>query len=124
MGKSYHIELRERVIGYINSGRSIKEASKIFKVSEDAIQRWKKLSANGNLASKKVGGNNRKISEVRLQEYIETNPDKTQYEVAKHFNVTQTGICRALKRMKITRKKNDTLYRKRRRQKKIIQRNY
>ena len=87
MARAYHIDLRERVVHCVNSGKSMAEASRIFEVSEDSVQRWMKLAKTNNLASKKVGGNNRKINEQTLQLLVEKNPDKLQYEIAEELGV-------------------------------------
>ncbi len=105
MARAYHVDLRQRVVNCVRSGKSMAETSRIFKVSEDSVQRWMKLVKDNNLAPKKVGGNNRKIDEKALKSLVEKNPDKLQYEMAQELGVKQTGICRALKRLKLTRKK-------------------
>ena len=52
-----------------------------------------------------------KLKEQALLDFLETNPDAYQHEMAEHFGVTQTAIWKALQRFGITRKKrlNDTL---------------
>ncbi len=105
MAKAYHIDLRKRVVNCVKSGRSMAEVSRIFEVSEDSVQRWMRLAKSNNLAPKKVGGNNRKIDEQAFKLLIEKNPDKLQYEIAQEIGVKQASVCKALKRLKLTRKK-------------------
>lgn len=40
---AYSIDLRERVVEYIEAGKTVKEASRIFKVNQRTILRWRKL---------------------------------------------------------------------------------
>lgn len=46
-----------------------------------------------------------KVDDEALKKYIETHLDAHLTELAMHFGVTPSGIWRALKRLKITRKK-------------------
>ncbi|HHX8422349.1 TPA: IS630 transposase-related protein [Legionella pneumophila] len=46
-----------------------------------------------------------KIDDEALKRYIETHPDAHLNELTSHFGLTPSGIWRALKRLKITRKK-------------------
>ncbi|WP_162265610.1 IS630 transposase-related protein [Legionella santicrucis] len=45
------------------------------------------------------------MDDEALKKYIETHPDAHLKELSSHFGVTPSGIWRALKRLKITRKK-------------------
>ena len=47
-----------------------------------------------------------KIESKALFEDIKKYPDAYQYERAERLGATSSGICRALKRLNITRKKN------------------
>ena len=51
-----------------------------------------------------------KADEVALNAYILAHPNAYLNEIARYFNVTDSGISRALARLKITRKKNDVVY--------------
>ena len=47
----------------------------------------------------------RKIYPEKLKEYVEEHPDAYQWEMAKAFGCSESGIRDALARYKITRKK-------------------
>jgi len=47
-----------------------------------------------------------KINRDRLIRNVEQHPDAYQHERAERFGCSQRGICEALKRLKISRKKN------------------
>jgi transposase len=47
-----------------------------------------------------------KIDMEALKKDIESSPDDYQWERAKRFNVSQRGMCSALKRLGISHKKN------------------
>lgn len=102
---SYSLDLRERVISYIGEGGKKSTASKLFKISRSTIDEW--------LLRKKVRGHLNpdeyyrpgKIDSKKLINYVKIHSDVLQKECAKKFNVTQTGISKAFKRLKITQKK-------------------
>jgi hypothetical protein len=68
----YSIDLRERVIAFIENGGKKLEASRA---------------------------------------YVNAHPDEMLEDYAAHFQTSSSGIWRALKRLKITRKKDNSLQR-------------
>lgn len=107
---SYDIKYRERVLEYLSEGHSYRETAAVFKVSPTTLQTWKsKLKETGTLASKKRKETWRKIDPDKLREYVDEHPDSYQYEIAAAFGVRLYAIQKALKRLKITRKKNYTI---------------
>ena len=53
----------------------------------------------------------RKIDPEKLKEYVEHRPDAYLKEMAEEFGCSEVAIFKALKRLKITRKKNCHLQR-------------
>jgi len=69
---SYSLDLRIRVIDYIENGGSITKAAKLFQVVRASIYRWlnrEKLSAT------KVKRRNRKLDWSALRKDVEENPE-------------------------------------------------
>jgi len=105
---SYDIKFRRRAIGYWSEGHSKIETAEVFKVSASTLQKWKsQLKETGTLAAKKRAETWRKIEPAKLAEYVGLNPDAYLKEIAREFNCTEVAILLALRRLKITRKKND-----------------
>ncbi|HAT7073853.1 TPA: hypothetical protein JAN90_14025 [Legionella pneumophila] len=103
---SHIIEIRERVLAYIEEGGLIKAACQLFGVSRSSIQRWRlRKAVVGVLSPVERTNAPYKIDDEALKRYIETHPDAHLNELASHFGLTPSGIWRALKRLKITRKK-------------------
>lgn len=101
------LDLRSRVVSFIESGGKIMEACKLFKVSTSSVYRWTQLKqTTGSLVAAKPVRTAYKIDEDALKAYVSKHPDAQQAEVAEKFNVTESAICRAFKRLKITRKKS------------------
>lgn len=103
---SYSIDLRKKVLSFIDSGKSIEDACHLFTVSRSSIQRWRKRkNETGNIARDSRSCSPYKVDETLLKQYITEYPDAFLNEIAAHFNMTSSGIFRALNRLKITRKK-------------------
>jgi putative transposase len=103
---SYSVDLREKVVSYIEEGGKKSVASKLFKIARSTINEWflrkkEKGSLNPNEYPRQS-----EIDEAELIKHIKLNTDTTQKECALKFKITQSGISRAFKRLKITRKKS------------------
>jgi len=106
----YDIKFRQRVIDYLHEGHTEKETAATFKVSTSTLWEWKStLKETGNLTPKKREGTWRKIDPEKLRQYMEEHKDAYQHEIAAAFGVRLYAIQKALKRLKITRKKNHNL---------------
>lgn len=106
MAKPYSVDLRRRVLEYIEETADKTKASQLFKVGIATIYRWiarKKQRGNVDPFPKKAY--KKKIDDQKLIAYVEKNPDHFLLEIATHFNTTLQAIFYALQRLKITRKK-------------------
>ncbi|MDR3051257.1 MAG: transposase [Oscillospiraceae bacterium] len=107
---SYDIKYRQRAIDYWNAGHSKKETSAVFKVGSTTLQAWKsQLKETGTLAPKVRRQTWRKVDPKKLKEYLKEHPDAYLREIAEVFLCTEVAIFKALKRLRISRKKNDSL---------------
>lgn len=103
---SYSIDLRERVISFIESGGSKVAASRLFQVSCRTVFMWlQQKKERGSLEIKTRDRKSYKIDEAALIAYVKKNPDHYLKQIAEHFHVTAPAIFFALKRLKITLKK-------------------
>ena len=110
MSKS--VDLREAAIAYHESGHTIAETAEIFGVGKSTISGWKrKKKETGNLKDKPLNRTYKKIEPERLKRYVKEHPEATQQEMAEEFGCCNQAISKALKRNKITRKKDDSLQR-------------
>ena len=107
---AYSVDLRERVVNFVNAGHTQEETSLIFNVGTTAIKRWKsQLSQTGSLEKKPLNRVSRVFESEKLNAYIEKNPDALLKDIAQHFNGSISGAFYALEREKITLKKRDFL---------------
>jgi len=100
-------QLRKIVLSYLNKGNTLQQAADIYSVSISSIKRWRKTKRElGTVALRARPCTPYKIETDKLQAYIKSHPDAYLQEIATHFGVTDSGICKALKRLDITRKKS------------------
>ena len=110
---AYSVDLRERVVKYVLEGHTQKEAAKIFCVGEKTIRNWLALLAETDSLEKRPLDRTAPIFESKkLCEFMEENPNALLADIAEHFGGSITGAFYALKREKITYKK-EIFYRER-----------
>ncbi len=103
---SYPVKYRERVIEYRQEGHTLEKTSKVFKIAISTIRKWEKQKKEtGNLTPKVPKRTFKKIDPARLQAYVAQHPDAYQKEIAMEFGCALSAVQKALKRLKITRKK-------------------
>ncbi len=101
---AYSLDLRKRVVDYVENGGSISKAAKRFKVGRATIYRW---LGREDLQATKGKRRQRKLDWPALEKDIRENPDARLIDRAKKFGVRPSAICYALSEMGITRKKNN-----------------
>lgn len=108
----YAIELRERVMAFIDGGGNKSEASQLFNVSRSTIYRWLELKEEtGNLeARKQTSFRKKQFKDKALKIYLKKYPSATLKDMARRFKVSPHSIFYRLNRLNITRKKNDVIF--------------
>lgn len=107
---SYDIKFRRRALEYLGEGHTYRETAAVFSISTSTLLKWKsQLKETGTLAPKQRRPTWRKIDPEKLRVYVAEHPDAYQHEIAAAFGVRLYAIQRALKRLKITRKKNASI---------------
>ena len=106
---AYDNKFKKRTIEYYYEHGNVRKTSKVFGISTNTFNEWhKEYKEHGRFLVKSKPANRTKLKEQDMLEYLDTNPDHYQEEIAKHFKVTQAAVCKALKRFKITRKKRQS----------------
>ena len=102
----YSIDLREKVIKYIESGNSQESASKIFRLNVSTVNRWwLRYKREGNYAAKKRPGKAPRVNASLVQDYVEKHPNFTSAEMGSHFGMTSGGAFYWLKKLGYSYKK-------------------
>jgi transposase len=111
--RAYSNDLRERIVATVERGElSIRQIARLFSVSLSCIVRLlQRQRRTGSVQPKPHGGvPPRKLdaaAEARLRQLVQDQPDATLAELRDRLGIrcSLTTICRALKRLRITRKK-------------------
>ena len=119
MPGSYPYELRIRVIEFIESGHSVLEANRIFKVCRETIYQWLKIKEDTGDVKAKEGyqkGSCYKVKDIeRLKNFIENNKDKTLKELGEEWpegKMHETTMLRWLRRIGYSHKKKLFIHQK------------
>jgi transposase len=111
---SYPVKMREKAIEALKKGKSRKEITELFGLGQHTLRDWENLlEETGSLENRTLNRKPRKIDREELRKYCQENPFATHKEAAVHFNCNESGIRHAKKALGITRKKDNTIHRKR-----------
>jgi transposase len=120
--KAYSIDLREKIVAAVGRGTSKAQAARTFGVSATSVKRYVKLAEEGKpLAPGKAPGKKAKLdgnAMKLLEEDLHTRPTVTYekrvdllYELL-GVRVSKSTICRIVRRLGYTRKKDRWLLQK------------
>ena len=103
---AYSEDYRRRTIEYHGEGHTLAEVYAAFKVYPGTLRDWEARNEAGILKpvyprSRKP----RKLVPEELIRYVEDHPDDFLSEIGKHFQSSGESVRKALKKLKITRKK-------------------
>ncbi|SUO93629.1 IS630 transposase-related protein [Suttonella ornithocola] len=101
---TYCRQFRQKILNDIANGETWRAVAKRYKISKFTVYSWIKNPHPKGFTERKPS----KIDDEALLKDIEQYPDDYQWERARRFNCSQSAICYALKRLKITHKKRLT----------------
>lgn len=104
---AYSVDLRMKAVKrYLESGDSFAQTGKIFDVGATTVRSWVvQYEETGDLSNKPLSRKPKKLDPDKLRAYVKDHSDDTQQEIAEAFGCTNQAVSKALKRLKITRKK-------------------
>lgn len=104
--RPYSIDLRQKVIEYIESGRSQKSASGVFNLNPSTVSRWwLRYKRQGHYKAKVRVGKKAKVTELELKRYIDANPNFKTSQMGKHFGMSSVGALYWLRKLGYSYKK-------------------
>jgi transposase len=103
---AYSMDLRKRVVEFVESGGSKAEAARQFKVSLWCVYDWLKRD---DLTPGKSPTRHRKVDKKALRRHVQQYPDALLRERAEVFGVHINAIWYLMRKMKLTHKKTDAL---------------
>jgi transposase len=111
MARAYSYDLRLKVMNFVDKGKTIKEASRVFLISRKTIMEWKRIKKESGDFKAKTGyqtGHRRVIKDIeKFKEFVKQNYDKSGAEMARLWDqkVSPTTITRLLNKLGYTYKK-------------------
>ncbi|WP_201580012.1 MULTISPECIES: IS630 transposase-related protein [unclassified Psychrobacter] len=99
---TYSLDYRKQVLESLENGMTFAEAATFYNISPTTIQKWKQRLHSKTTRNVKPS----KIPNDALRKDVEDHPDDYHYERARRFNCTAPAICKALKRLGISQKKD------------------
>ena len=110
---AYSLDLREKVVAYVQNGHSQRETAKVFNLNKSTVGRWMNLvKENKSLKPVPTPRSPHKLSLEKLESYVKEHPDAFLREIGDNFNCGPDAVARALKKLGFTRKKTKNLQRK------------
>ena len=108
--KKLNQQTREAVVAFIEKGNTRKLAAEVFGITRRTVTNYlRRKRERGHLKDAPLNRTFRKINPERLKEFFDERPDATLREASDTFGVSITGVFRALRRLKITLKKDPVL---------------
>ena len=106
MPRFYSLDLRKKVIDYLQKGGAVGRAVEVFGICQDTVYRWKRqFKKQGNINPKVAVHKGYKHNHEDIRDFILSHSDWTLVELAQHFGVVPTVVRRICLKFQITRKK-------------------
>ena len=103
--KAYSLDLRQRVVDFVNTGGTVPSAVQRFKIGRATVYRYLDAAKADQLAPKTTWGHWRKLDPKRLAKAVRRQPDATLRELQTHFPVSLNALSVRLRQLGITLKK-------------------
>ena len=112
--KAYGLDLRERVVKFLQTGGSKVEAARRFAVGRRTVYRYLAAAKAGALAPKTSWGQWRTLDPQKLQAHLQQHPEAALQELATVFNVSHNAVWVRLGKLGFTLKKTHQIPRTKR----------
>ena len=109
--KAYVLDLRERVVKFIQGGGSKAEAARRFALARSSVYRYLVAAQKGALPPKTSWGTWRKLDPDKLRAHVKKHPDATLKELQTVFGVSHHAVWVRLGQLGFTLKKTHKISR-------------
>ena len=109
--KAYALDLRERVVKFIQAGGAAAEAARHFAVGRSTVYRYRAAVKTNTLAPKTSWGAWRKLDPAKLQAHVKKHPDATLAELETALGVSHNAVWVRLRQLGYTLKKTHKISR-------------
>ncbi|UCM85731.1 MAG: IS630 transposase-related protein [Rickettsia endosymbiont of Culicoides impunctatus] len=102
----YSIDLREKVIKYLEAGNSQRSASRVFQLSPTTVNTWHvRYKKEGHYQARKYKGAKPSIEMDDFIKYVEENPNSKTEDIGKKFGISASGARYWLRQLGFSYKK-------------------
>lgn len=102
----YSLDLRNKLISYLCTGKSQYSASKLFGLSPSTVSRWwLRYKREGTCNARTRLGKKPRVTYEEILEYIKSHPNFRLSDLGDRFNMTASGALYWLKKMNYSYKK-------------------
>ncbi|WP_316354518.1 IS630 transposase-related protein [Candidatus Trichorickettsia mobilis] len=102
----YSTDLRKKVILYLNNNHSQLEASKLFNIHKNTINRWYiRYKKEGHVEPRVRRGFQSKVDKSNLERYVLANPEIKLSEIGVRYGITASQAGRILRQLGFSYKK-------------------
>lgn len=107
----YSQDLRNKVINYLLQGNSQRQASKVFSIHENTLNRWwVRYKKEGNCQARERLGRPSKVDQFKFEQAVKSNPNTSPKELGSQFKISAWHACRILKKLGFSYKKKSFTY--------------
>ena len=98
--KARSLDLRKRIVAYVQNGGGKTEAARRFGVGRDTVYRYLRADAARALAPKASWGHWRKLDPQRLARHVRDHAGSTLRDMGRAFGVCDACVWKALRKMR------------------------
>lgn len=103
----YSMDLREKVIKFIEAGNSQRQASIVFEINKMTINKWYlRYQREGHCQPKVRLGAKPSIEKEEFIQHVTSHPNDRAEDIARQFNLSASGARYWLKRLDFSYKKS------------------
>lgn len=104
----YSQDLRDKVIKFLEGGKSQRKAAQVFSLSKTTINTWNvRYKREGSCVARKRPGATPRMKPEELSKYIREHPASRISDMSLHFGMSKSGIGYWLKKLKYSFKKKN-----------------
>ncbi|KIE04803.1 hypothetical protein NF27_FW00170 [Candidatus Jidaibacter acanthamoeba] len=102
----YSLDLREKVIRYLEAGNRQREAAKVFNLNKTTVNKWHvRYKSKGHFCARKRPGAKPRIDIEKFIRYVEENLNARAEDIGKAFGMSSGGGIYWLKKLGFIYKK-------------------
>ena len=109
--RAYALDLRERVVKFVQAGGTRAEAARRFQLGERSVYRYLAATKTNTLAPKTSWGAWRKLDPAKLQAHVKKHAAATLTELAAALGVSHNAVWVRLQQLGCTLKKTHKISR-------------